>query len=90
MTLFKDLTGKRFGKLTVIKKVEKPINSTREGFFWLCKCDCGNEKIVCGKELGFYTNSCGCIRREHPSNYKDLVGKRFGKLIIIKRVPDKI
>ena len=38
----KDLTGQRFGKLQVIKPV-KTINDTSR---WLCKCDCGNEKIA--------------------------------------------
>ena len=52
-----DLTGKRFGKLIVIKK-EKPKNKHT---MWLCKCDCGKEKIVCGSELKRgTTKSCGC------------------------------
>jgi hypothetical protein len=38
----KNLTGQKFGKLTVIKPV-KTINDTSR---WLCKCECGNEKIV--------------------------------------------
>ena len=36
----KDLTGQRFGRLIVIKRV----NDKRQGTFWLCKCDCGNKK----------------------------------------------
>ena len=43
----KDLTGKHFGYLTVLKlcKNNKNINC------WLCKCICGNEKIITGSSL---------------------------------------
>jgi hypothetical protein len=50
-----DLTGKRFGKLTVIG-ADKHNRS-----FWVCKCDCGNIKIVKGRYLrGNGCKSCGC------------------------------
>lgn len=39
----KDLTGQRFGLLTVICRV---TGSRRRLTLWLCKCDCGNEKVV--------------------------------------------
>ena len=57
MTL-KDLTGERFGRLTVIRRVEDDGNRNRR---WLCICDCGNEKIVGGRHLtSGATKSCGC------------------------------
>ena len=39
MSNFIDLTGQKFGKLTVIKKVEKSKNNRIK---WICKCECGN------------------------------------------------
>lgn len=58
----KDMTGLRFGKLTVI---EKAGNTKRGGAIWKCKCDCGNEKIVRGADLrSRHTQSCGCIHSE--------------------------
>jgi hypothetical protein len=58
---FIDLTGKVFGKLCVIKRVENKGNQT----YWLCKCDCGNEKIIYGGSLiRGYTKSCGCLVSE--------------------------
>ena len=56
---FKDLTGQKFGRLTVIKRADNNKNgSTR----WLCKCDCGNEKIVEGGHLrSNKIKSCGCL-----------------------------
>ena len=55
-----DLAGKRFGKLLVIKKAG--IN--KQGFnYWLCKCDCGNEKeIISSNLLRGQTKSCGCSK----------------------------
>ena len=68
MGRFKDLTGQRFGRLTVIKRAEDYISSKgRHRTRWLCKCDCGNEKIVLGENLGKTTYSCGCLNKEESS-----------------------
>lgn len=57
-----DLTGQRFGKLTVIKRVENTKHGSAQ---WLCKCDCGNEIIVIGNNLvRNHTKSCGCLKIE--------------------------
>lgn len=57
---FKDRTGQKFGKLTVIKFVR----SNKIKTFWLCKCDCGNEKIASGRDLKCgNTKSCGCLNK---------------------------
>ena len=57
----KDLTGQRFGKLTVIERVENVGKQTA----WLCKCDCGNEKVVPAWNLvSKQTKSCGCINKD--------------------------
>lgn len=54
-----DLTGQRFGKLTVIKY----NGSQRKRSSWLCQCDCGNQVIVNQQELQVGdTISCGCVR----------------------------
>ena len=59
-TLFKDLTGQKFGKLTVIE--EAPSDGRTK---WLCKCDCGNTVIVNAENLtSGNTTSCGCKRAE--------------------------
>ena len=52
-----NLLGKRFGMLTVINEAPKQGRWS----CWLCKCDCGKEKIVKTDNLvrGF-TKSCGC------------------------------
>jgi len=66
-----DLTNCKFGRLTVIKKVNKPYNRKNTQSYWLCKCDCGNEerKIIIGSgELkNGNTQSCGCLQQEMTS-----------------------
>lgn len=78
-----DITGQRFGKLVVIKKVPKPSHLKSNGAYFLCKCDCGNEKVIMGKSLrSGKTTSCGCKVSE--SARKDIVGQRFGKLVVVR------
>lgn len=60
-TTLKDLTGERFGRLTVIRRTGKD----ERGVLWECLCDCGNTKIVVGKNLrSGRTQSCGCLLNE--------------------------
>lgn len=74
----KDLSKFKFNKLTPITIVEKPHNkkSKQRSAWWLCRCDCGNEKIVRSTELlRGDTKSCGCGRKfQNSHNYKG-VGK---------------
>jgi hypothetical protein len=62
MGKFIDLTGQKFGRLTVIKQVK---NDNSNHINWLCKCDCGNEKTMRGDHLTRnIVKSCGCYNRE--------------------------
>lgn len=62
MAQFKDRTGQRYGRLTVISHAGK---DSRGKHLWLCKCDCGNEKIVVSDNLSSgKSNSCGCLKTE--------------------------
>lgn len=57
-----NLLGRRFGRLVVMKRAE---NGKDGRVRWLCKCDCGNEKIVIAKLLiNGCTKSCGCLNSE--------------------------
>lgn len=60
--LFKDLTGRRFGKL-VVQSFAGERNKER---VWLCLCDCGNQKLAGGRVLTHgNTKSCGCLIQEN-------------------------
>lgn len=63
MTKLIDLTGQRFGRLTVIKKV--PPTTKQTNARWLCACDCGGVTTVLGITLRKgEARSCGCLKRE--------------------------
>jgi hypothetical protein len=61
MPAFIDLTGQRYGRLVVIKRIPQQ----KKGRFWLCACDCGNFKEIEGHRFkSGNTKSCGCYRVE--------------------------
>lgn len=64
-----DMIGKKFGRLTVIKRVDDSVSKTgRRNACYLCRCDCGNSKVVQGRHLrDGSTVSCGCYARENKS-----------------------
>lgn len=83
----KDLTGQRFGRLTVQREAEPA--RTPKGVAvrrWECRCDCGNTVIVnqnalTAKKNG--TRSCGCLQAEAMRNKAtDMMGQRFGRLTV--------
>lgn len=54
-----DMSGQRFGKLSVIKHVGRDKKRTS---LWFCQCDCGNSSIVSSLNLRRGdTHSCGCL-----------------------------
>ncbi len=62
-TRFDDLTGRRFGRLTVVEKL--PERAKRGSVIWRCVCDCGNEvKVSQGELVSGNTGSCGCRKKE--------------------------
>jgi hypothetical protein len=90
---FEDLIGQKFGRWTVLEKVEKPEYLKGDGTYWLCRCDCGNEKIKSRRNLlNGDSSSCGCYQKEQASKayLNDLTGKRFGKLVVISRAENNI
>lgn len=62
MPRFKDRTGDKHGRLTVISHSGK---DHRNKHLWLCLCECGNEKVVVSDNLSSgKSNSCGCLKSE--------------------------
>lgn len=59
----KDLSGQRFGRLTV----ECRDGSANRKAVWKCVCDCGGFTHVVGNKLtSGHTTSCGCARKDQP------------------------
>lgn len=67
-----DLTGKRFGKLTVVEYLGRKHHSS----FWRCKCDCGNE-VNCyyGNLIRGTSTSCGCMRSAYAKQSRNCHGE---------------
>lgn len=66
MGKFQDLTGKRFGRLTVVKRADDYVSPKgRHNTRWLCKCDCGNQTTVVSGDLrSGKVKSCKCLQSE--------------------------
>lgn len=79
-----DLTGQRYGLLTVLYDTGK---TERTGHVWLCQCDCGNTiEVSAGRLNHGKVKSCGCL----PHERKDITGKRYGRLVAIKELDKKV
>ena len=90
-----NMIGNKFGLLTVVEKVKKSKDGENS---WLCKCDCGNQKIILGYSLrSGRTKSCGCIsynrnidRNLLDNTYqkedltKTHLDKKYGRLLVTK------
>lgn len=62
MPILEDISGEQFHKLTVLSR--HPENNKFNQTMWLCKCECGREKIVSKSALHSATvRSCGCIHK---------------------------
>ena len=69
-----DLTGRRFGKLTVVSVAHRAPDRT---WHWNCVCDCGNFTASTGRNLkSSKSKSCGCVRGiriTHPITHEQLL-----------------
>jgi hypothetical protein len=81
-----DLTGRVFGRLTVMSKAG--IGPGRQGM-WVCACSCGETCAVAHNNLmSGNSSSCGCFRREQliaNAKVKDITGQRFGMWLVTGR-----
>lgn len=73
-----DIIGIKYHFLTVIRRVRRIPNRTE----WLCKCDCGNEKIIDGVHLkSGHSKSCGCYQKKIASTANSRHGfTRYNKI----------
>lgn len=91
---FNDLTGQKFGKLTVKNRAESKIDlSGKARTRWNCDCDCGNDNIIV---LGDYLKrskcpSCGCEAHKNrvEKNRSNNIGEKYGRLTIVDIIWDE-
>ena len=71
-----DRTGVRYGMLTALSRADTGPASAgaKAKTKWLCRCDCGNEKVILSNNLASGTSkSCGCVFGSRNGNgFKDL------------------
>lgn len=81
MSALKDLTGQRFGRLTVIARAGSDAQSKAT---WCCLCDCGRKVVVTGTKLRRNnTRSCGCLKGEVARKRLVIHGKTNTRLFPI-------
>ena len=83
-----ELTGRVFGKWTVLERAPSPTGGTRR--YWLCRCECGTERVIIGSNLtcGSTTRCRICHTRAiaripKPTRRKDMTGEMFGKWMVL-------
>lgn len=80
MSKLKDLTGQRFGRLTVIAKA--PIVRYRDQARWECVCDCGGKTTTWGRALRIGdVKSCGCLHRDVVTRHGHSKGGGGGRRV---------
>lgn len=85
MGAFEDLTGKRYGMLTVLHRAPNKGRGTA----WACRCDCGGYIETRGADLkDGRVRSCGCLRRKSAkaNTFINMAGERYGKLTALECV----
>lgn len=78
MPLIKDITGHKYGSLTVIKLLGKDKHNKS---VWECQCECGGTTSVTSNNLKRgITKSCGC---RHTMFKQNEVGNTYGRLTVV-------
>ena len=82
MKTLRDLTDKRFGRLTARWPAGRTVGST----VWLCSCRCGGlKKVMLNKLTSGNTKSCGCFRKEFRIKHGDTTTRIGGRT---RRTPE--
>jgi hypothetical protein len=83
MKTFSDITGRTFGRLTVMARV---ANNKDNKAVFLCRCSCGKEIEVLGVSLkSGNTASCGCLHRVRKSANFDSAVSATGKELVYEK-----
>lgn len=85
---FNDLTGQKFGKLTILGRAPSKIDkSGKSRTMWYCKCDCKDEVIIVSGDYLKRSEcpSCGCeaTKNRIEKNRVNNIGEKFGRLTIV-------
>lgn len=81
-----DITGQRFRRLTALNPIDE--RASNGSVRWDCICDCGNHTYPTINNLKRgHTTSCGCAKEDFIESCKlDIIGKKYGKLIVVEDI----
>ena len=81
-----NLQGKRFGFLTALAPVSE--RGSDNSICWLCRCDCGNYKVISSNKLnmGRYT-SCDCRKTEASKEGKNFIDGTCVEIMLSGKIP---
>lgn len=93
-----DLTGQKFGKLTVLGRGPDYIQSSGKKIVqWECECECIDPETQLHKKVlvrssnlrNGHTKSCGCLIKEKAREkcFKNEIGNKYGHLTVLREVP---
>ena len=93
-----DITGQKFGRLTVLRMINKPEDAKDVGTGAWCECECECGTIIQVKANWLKTKgvqSCGCLHRETSaqngrSSAIDLTNMRFGRLVALYPTEERV
>lgn len=78
---YENLVGQKFNLLTVLE-YDKEKSKLSKQRYWRCKCECGNiVSVITANLKNNNTKSCGCLAKKN--RIKEMIGRRYGKLIIL-------
>ena len=102
MSKRKEMIGKKFGRLTVIKLDEERNRIFREErnkglrssspVCYICECECGNKtEVQQGNLLSGHTTSCGCLQKQKASlNTVDMTGYENNGIKVLSKARTNI
>ena len=78
-----DMIGQKFERLLVLS-YDKEMSKQRGYDCYLCRCNCGVEKLIRGYHLrNRVIQSCGCLSREVGKNQFNKISQKFGRLLVL-------
>ena len=81
-----NLTGRRFGRLTVLEPLEK--RASDRSINWRCRCDCGKELVASSNNLRQnHYSSCGCMQITNAQNSKTFVDGTCVEILLSEKIP---
>ena len=87
MPMHQDLTGRTFGKLKVLKRLDEKQDRY---YVWLCQCECGNTTKVNTRRLTRGTvTDCGCTEKKTARNgsMRNRIGSMSGWVSVSAEIP---